>query len=40
MIADVIETFDTPRFFHIGFDEEDDKNQRKHSISIVRQGDL
>ncbi len=40
VIADVIETFDTPRYFHLGFDEETDRHMRKHSISIVRQGDL
>ena len=40
VIADVIDTFDKPRFFHIGFDEETHRHQRKHSISIVRQGDL
>jgi hypothetical protein len=40
VIADVIETFDTPRYFHIGFDEETFNHQKKHSIAIVRQGDL
>ena len=40
VIADVIDTFDTPRLFHIGFDEETAHHMRKHSISIVRQGDL
>jgi len=40
VIADVIDTFDTPRFFHIGFDEETHAHMRKHSIAIVRQGDL
>ena len=40
VIADVIEAFDKPRYFHIGFDEETHGHQRKHSISIVRQGDL
>ncbi len=40
VIADVIETFDTPRYFHIGFDEETAKHQQSHSIAIVRQGDL
>jgi hypothetical protein len=40
VIADVIETFDTPRYFHIGFDEETANHQRSHSIAIVRQGDL
>ena len=40
VISDVIDTFDRPRFFHIGFDEETHRHQRKHSISIVRQGEL
>ena len=40
VIADVIDTFDKPRFFHIGFDEETHNHHRRHSISIVRQGDL
>ena len=40
VIRDVVETFDRPRFFHIGFDEESFGHQRKHSIAIVRQGDL
>ena len=40
VIADVIDIFDTPRYFHIGFDEETHEHQRKHSISIVRQGEL
>ena len=40
VIADVIEIFDKPRYFHIGFDEETHGHQRKHSISIVRQGEL
>ena len=40
VIADVIDIFDRPRYFHIGFDEETHNHQRKHSISIVRQGEL
>lgn len=40
VIADVIETFDKPRFFHIGFDEETAQHHQTHSIAIVRQGDL
>lgn len=40
VIADVIDIFDRPRYFHIGFDEETVTQQRKHSITIVRQGDL
>ena len=40
VIADVVETFDKPRYFHIGFDEESHGHQGKHSISIVRNGDL
>ena len=37
---DAIDAFENPRFFHIGFDEESHNHQRRHSISIVRQGDL
>lgn len=40
VIADVIDIFDHPRYFHIGFDEESFGHQSKHSIAIVRQGDL
>ena len=40
VIRDVIEIFDTPRLFHIGFDEETAAHQAKHSMAIVRQGDL
>ena len=40
VIADVISAFDTPRYFHIGFDEETFGHMRKHSIAIVRQGEL
>ena len=40
VVADVIETFDRPRYFHIGFDEETAGHMSKHSIAIVRQGDL
>ena len=40
VIADVIDTFDRPRYFHIGFDEEHMNHMRKHTIAIVRQGEL
>jgi hypothetical protein len=40
VISDAIDAFEKPRLFHIGFDEETHNHQRRHSISIVRQGDL
>ena len=40
VISDAIDVFEKPRFFHIGFDEESHNHQKRHSISIVRQGDL
>lgn len=40
LIAEVIELFDTPRFFHLGMDEEDTKNQRDYRYLVVRQYDL
>ena len=40
LIRDVAEIFDHPRFFHIGFDEEEPICQKKADIVISRQGDL
>jgi len=40
LIAEVIELFDTPRFFHIGMDEEDADHQRYNTYCVVRQFDL
>ena len=40
LIREVGEIFDTPRFFHIGFDEEDVTCQEDDEYMIVRQGDL
>lgn len=40
VIRDCAEIFDRPRFFHIGFDEEDPGNQRRHLLCVCRQGDL
>ena len=40
VIGDVIAAFDSPRLFHIGFDEETAGHMQKHSIAIIRQGDL
>jgi len=39
LIDEVIELF-RPRFFHIGFDEEDYANQSKYDYVVVRQNDL
>ena len=40
LIAEVIGLFDIPRFFHLGMDEEDTKNQRDYQYMVVRQHDL
>lgn len=40
LIREVIDLFDTPRFFHLGMDEETADNQRTHQNVVVRQGDL
>lgn len=40
VIADVCEIFETPRFFHIGFDEEDLLHQQNYRFVAIRQGDL
>jgi hypothetical protein len=40
LIAEVIKLFDTPRFFHLGMDEEDTRNQKYYKYLVVRQYDL
>ena len=40
LIKDVVEIFDHPRFFHLGYDEECYDYQRKHLLAVCRQGDL
>jgi len=40
LIHEVIDLFDTPRFFHLGMDEERANNQRAYDYAIVRQNDL
>ena len=40
VIRDVCEIFETPRFFHLGYDEEDYDHQRDFVYCVVRQGDL
>ena len=40
LIKDVAEIFDRPRFFHLGWDEEKEKTQRKTPYMVIRQGDL
>lgn len=40
LIAEVIELFDKPRFFHLGMDEENAQDQRFHDLVTVRQHDL
>ena len=39
VIAEVCEIFDKPRFFHLGYDEENWKCQRFCAYAVVRQGD-
>ena len=40
LIRECIAIFDNPRFFHIGYDEEDIRNQSNHEHVILRQGEL
>jgi hypothetical protein len=40
LIAEVIELFDQPRFFHLGMDEETAQHQRYYEYVVIRQGDL
>ena len=40
LIAEVINIFDRPRFFHLGMDEEDTQNQKYYKYLVVRQFDL
>jgi hypothetical protein len=40
LIAEVIELFDRPRFFHLGMDEETARHQRYYAYVVIRQYDL
>lgn len=40
LIAEVVELFETPRFFHLGMDEENLANQVHHEHVVIRQHDL
>ncbi len=40
LISEVIELFDTPRFFHLGMDEETEYHQKTYEHSVIRQHDL
>jgi hypothetical protein len=40
LIAEVIDLFDTPRFFHLGMDEETARHQRHFEYVVIRQYDL
>ena len=40
MIREVCAIFDTPRFFHLGYDEESAVNQSQFGYVVVRQGEL
>jgi len=40
IISEVCAIFDTPRFFHLGYDEETAGAQSQYGYTVVRQGDL
>ncbi len=40
LIGEVIDLFDTPRFFHLGMDEETCQHQRNFAYAVIRQFDL
>jgi hypothetical protein len=40
LIAEVIEIFDTPRFFHLGMDEETARHQEQMAYAVMRQHEL
>ena len=40
VIRDAIEIFDSPRLFHLGYDEETAAHQRGHLLAVCRQGEL
>lgn len=40
LIAEVIDLFDGPRFFHLGMDEETAEHQRHHAYAVMRQQEL
>jgi hypothetical protein len=40
LIAEVIDLFDRPRFFHLGMDEETARHQRYYEYVVIRQYDL
>jgi hypothetical protein len=40
LIAEVIDLFDQPRFFHLGMDEETAEHQRYYGYVVIRQYDL
>ena len=39
LISEVCDIFDKPRFFHLGYDEEDVRCQDKHELVVLRLGD-
>ncbi|MDO4571393.1 MAG: twin-arginine translocation signal domain-containing protein [Planctomycetia bacterium] len=40
LIREVCAIFDTPRFFHLGYDEETAEHQRTYDYVVIRQGEL
>ena len=40
LISDVSDIFDSPRLFHLGYDEENAENQSQYLYQVVRRGEL
>ncbi len=40
LIAETIDIFDKPRFYHLGMDEETNEHQRWQEYAVIRHGDL
>jgi hypothetical protein len=40
LIAEAIDIFDKPRFFHLGLDEETEQHQRHFDYTVIRKNDL
>jgi hypothetical protein len=40
LIQEVLEIFDTPPYFHLGFDEEDERMQSTYKYAVARQNSL
>ena len=40
LVREVCEIFDKPRFFHLGYDEEEHENQSMYGYEVIRRGDV